>query len=60
MLTISMNGIAQTTGIVERNNKGVISFVKYLQQNKNEVVTQKGQAPLCHASQRITAVTSTS
>lgn len=40
MLTISMDGIAQTTGIVERNNKGIISFVKYPQQDKNEAVPE--------------------
>ena len=41
MLVLSMNGMAQTTGIiVERNNNGVISSVKYLREDKNETVPE--------------------
>ena len=36
MLAISMNGMAQTTGIiVERNNNGTISSVKYPREDKS-------------------------
>lgn len=41
MLAISINGIAQTAGaIVERNDNGIISSVKYPQGDKNEAVPE--------------------
>ena len=41
MLAISMNGMAQTTGIiVERNNNGTISSVKYPREDKSEAVPE--------------------